>query len=160
MKRRDQLTISGNKKKSQRRGGITMTSLQSKIFLIGAAILVQLTGVLTFAVTLFAQELYWAKSPTGNGQGFGIAVDLSGNSYVTGVLAGNVFVAKYDNTGNLVWAANAGNGTGQDIAVDGSGNSYVTGELGGSDLFVAKYNSTGTLEWAKSVEAQVMTALP
>jgi hypothetical protein len=123
-----------------------MARLRAKIFVVGAAILMQLLGVLTFAATVFAQELFWAKSPTGNGQGFGIAVDLSGNSYVTGGLAGNVFVAKYDNTGNLVWAANAGNGTGQGIAVDGSGNSYVTGELGGSDLFVAKYKSDGSLD--------------
>jgi hypothetical protein len=162
MKRRDQLTSSGNKKKSQRKGGITMGRLRSKIFVVGAAILVQLMGVLTFAATLFAQELYWAKSAvegTGNGQGFGIAVDLSGNSYVTGVLAGNVFVAKYDNTGNLVWSPSAGgvgNGTGQGIAYGSCGPglavcSYVTGELGGSDLFVAKYDSNGALVWVKSV---------
>jgi acetyltransferase-like isoleucine patch superfamily enzyme len=154
MKRRDQLTSSGNKEKSQRRGGMTMIRLRSKILVVGAAILMPLLGVLSFAATLFAQELFWAKSPTGNGQGFGIAVDLSGNSYVTGGLAGNVFVAKYDKTGNLVWAPSAGgvgNGTGQGIAVDGSGNSYVTGQLGGSNLFVAKYNSTGALEWTRSV---------
>jgi Bacterial Ig domain/Beta-propeller repeat len=150
MKQRDQLTISGNKKKSQRKGGIMMAE---GIFVVGAAILMQLLGVLTFAATVFAQELYWVKSPgTGNGQGFGIAVDASGNSYVTGVIAtpGNdVFLAKYDSVGTLVWATSAG-GAGNDqgfgIAVDGSGNSYVTGVDSGN-IFVAKFDSTGTLVW-------------
>ena len=149
---------------------MTMARLRSKIFVVGAAILVQLLGVLTFAATVFAQELFWAKSPTGSAQGFGIAVDSSGNSYVTGTYAGtltfapgvaltsssgnDIFVAKYDTTSAAIWATSAG-GTGNDsghgIAVDGSGNVYVTGQLGGSNLFVAKYDSTGTLVWATSV---------
>jgi hypothetical protein len=152
-----------------------MTSLQSKIFLVGAAILVQLLGLLTFAATIFARELYWAQSPgngqgfPGNGQGFAVAVDSSGNSYVTGAYSGtmtfapgvtltavnlsDIFVAKYDSTGTAVWATSAG-GTGNDgghgIAVDGDENSYVTGQLGGSTLFVAKYNSNGILVWITS----------
>ena len=65
-----------------------MERLRSKIFVVGAAILVQMLGVLTFAATVFAQELFWAKSPTGSAQGLGIAVDSSGNSYVTGTYAG------------------------------------------------------------------------
>jgi hypothetical protein len=81
-------------------------------------------------------------------QGFGIAVDSSGNIYVTGCaqstnfptasplqarLAGgqNVFVAKLNPTGSaLVYSTYLG-GTGADqsfgIAVDSSGNAYVTG---------------------------------
>jgi Bacterial Ig domain/Beta-propeller repeat/Thrombospondin type 3 repeat len=163
MKRRDQLTSSGNKKKSQRRGGITMARLQSKIIMVGVAILVQLLGVLTFAGTLFAQELYWANTPTGVGSnGLGVAVDSSGNSYVTGnyttppasnppgtltfapgvtvtAPSGNgsdIFVAKYDSSGTALWGTRAG-GTGNDggdrIAVDGSGNSYVTAHLVGTN---------------------------
>ena len=128
-------------------------------------------------------------------QGLGIGVDGSGNSYVTGFFQGtatfgpgeanettltsadgdNVFVAKYDSTGALVWAKRAG-GTGVDrgsgIAVDGSGNSYVTGRFQGTatfgpgeanettltsadedNVFVAKYDSTGALVWAKQAVA-------
>jgi Bacterial Ig domain/Beta-propeller repeat/Thrombospondin type 3 repeat len=89
MKRRDELTNAGNKEKSQRRGGITMARLRSKIFMVGAALFVQLLGILTFAATLFAQELSWVRNPgPGNAQGFGIAVDSLGNSYVTGTYSG------------------------------------------------------------------------
>jgi hypothetical protein len=76
--------------------------------------------------------------------GNGIALDGSGNAYVTGwspglnfrttpgaVLtgsAGGAFVAKLNATGSaLVYAAQLGDGKGSSIAVDGSGNAYVTG---------------------------------
>jgi len=52
--------------------------------------------------------------------------------------AGDIFVAKYNPSGDLVWARQAG-GSGFDvgfcIAVDGSGNSYVTGKFSGSATF-------------------------
>ena len=153
-------------------------------------------------------SIVWAKRAggTGSDSGLGIAVDGSGNSYVTGdfrdsatfgpgetnettLISGagpfdfDIFVAKYDASGELVWAKRAG-GTGdfdidqgRGIAVDGSGNSYVTGLFEGSatfgpgesnettltsvgpspspsggdsfDIFVAKYDASGALVWAK-----------
>ncbi len=136
-------------------------------------------------------DLMWAKRAGGSGStsndvGFGIAVDVNGNSYVTGFFPGSatfgldeleqttltstgdidIFVAKYNSSGDLVWAKKAG-GSGGDmgagIAVDVNGNSYVTGyfegsatfggttltSAGGGDLFVVKYNSSGILEWVK-----------
>jgi Ca2+-binding RTX toxin-like protein len=101
----------------------------------------------------------WARQAGGTSfdRGRGIAVDNSGNSYVTGVFSGtatfgpgeanettltsagsDVFVAKYDSTGALVWAKQAGGtseDSGQGIAVDGSGNSYVTGQFDGTATF-------------------------
>ncbi|MGB2984885.1 MAG: IPTL-CTERM sorting domain-containing protein [Phycisphaerae bacterium] len=131
-----------------------------------------------------AGNVGWAESAGGTDTdvGAGIAVDASGNSYVTGWFGGtatfgtftltsvgdvDVFVAKYDSAGNVVWAESAG-GTdfdqGYGIAVDGSGNSDVTGYFGGTatfgtitltsagglDVFVAKYDSAGNVVWAES----------
>jgi len=91
-------------------------------------------------------------------EGYGIAVDGSGNAYVTGytqstdydVTAGafqttnggnkNVFVTKLNATGSgLVYSTYIGGSgvdEGRDIAVDGSGNAYVTGYTQSTDYDV------------------------
>lgn len=93
----------------------------------------------------------WAKNigSTGTDYGQSIAVDDSGNSYITGYFNGtadfnpdtgtanltsfgldDIFFAKYDANGNYLWAKSIG-GSGYDrgtnILVDGSGNILVTG---------------------------------
>ena len=152
---------------------------------------------LPMSQALWAQDLLWAKRAGGTNteNALGIAVDGAGNSYVTGIFGSfssatfgpgetnettltsagfeDIFVAKYDASGALVWAKRAG-GTGLDvgvgIAVDGSGNSYVTGFFrdsatfgpgetnettltsagdGLGTIFVAKYDASGDLVWAK-----------
>ncbi|MGE3471515.1 MAG: SBBP repeat-containing protein [Vicinamibacterales bacterium] len=146
-----------------------------------------------------AQFLDWAKQ-AGDASGLGgisvegaeaVAADAAGFSYVTGTFRGqatfgvgepnetvltgvagqDIFVAKYDPAGALVWARGAGaDGGAQDwafgIAVDAAGNSYVTGWLnlfaslgdfgGGVTLtdpgpFVVKYDSGGTAQWATTL---------
>jgi len=134
--------------------------------------------------------LLWAKRAGGTSfseEGKGISVDGSGNSYVTGIFGNNatfgpgegnetilpaaggsdIFVAKYDTNGALVWATGVGGmntDTATGIGVDGAGNSYVTGyfststtidgtvlnSVGGEDIFVAKFDGNGTPLWANS----------
>jgi uncharacterized repeat protein (TIGR01451 family) len=107
--------------------------------------------------------------------GMGIAVDASGNSYVTGYTMGtlpgspdtnaggqDVFVAKYDTAGDQLWVHQFGSAlddVGNAIAVDTSGNSYLAGQTDGAlpgapeppagnlDAFVAKYDTAGILLW-------------
>lgn len=143
-------------------------------------------------INVFSQapSWVWAQSAGGNfsEEATSVAVDAIGNSYITGyfgntftgytcafgstvltnVNSNDVFIAKYDPAGVLLWAKSAG-GTNDDrgkgIAVDASGNVYITGQFGstsitfdtitvsstgGYDIFIAKYNSAGNVIWAKN----------
>ena len=107
--------------------------------------------------------LQWVRSAggTSDDRGRGIAVDASGNVYITGYYSGtatfsgvsltsaggsdNVYVAKYNSSGALFWVRSAG-GTlydeGSDIAVDASGNVYITGIYSGTATFASGVSLT------------------
>jgi hypothetical protein len=93
-----------------------------------------------------------------------IAVDPSGNVYVTGWSIGSTSgydycTVKYDGGGNELWVARHDGGTNNRdsanaIAVDTSGNVYVTGyawgAAGGIDYCTIKYNSAGVEQWVRN----------
>jgi uncharacterized protein (AIM24 family) len=102
-----------------------------------------------------------------------MCLDNSGNVFITGWLDEgtntDIFIAKYDNSGNLQWgklAGGSGDDKGNDITVDSSGNVYVTGDFsgtvdfsgsgavktsaGGTDIFITKYSTSGNLQFVQT----------
>ena len=115
--------------------------------------------------------------------GSDICTDPEGNVYVYGVIKNtatfdgitlvshggvDLFLAKYDSLGNILWAVNAG-GVNDEVAgglaLDEQGNVLITGKImgdayfgadtladpvpGGSDVLLAKYDAEGNFIWAK-----------
>jgi endonuclease V-like protein UPF0215 family len=114
----------------------------------------------------------WANSygDTSFDLGYGIAVDSSGNSYITGNFFGTVdfgggdvtsaggsdiFVLKLNSSGTFQWVKTFGSASsdyGYGIAVDSSGNSYATGpffltvDFGGGDVTSAGFSDIFVLK--------------
>lgn len=131
----------------------------------------------------------WAKSAggTGSDDAWSISHDALGNVYVTGGFNGTatfgsttltstggreMFIAKYDPSGTVLWAQSGGS-TGSDrgtaIVTDANGNSYVTGYFDAwsgagtfgtqtvsttsntYDMYVAKYDANGVCLWITGI---------
>ncbi|AWV99546.1 SBBP repeat-containing protein [Arcticibacterium luteifluviistationis] len=132
-------------------------------------------------------HLLWVKAFGGETSGdycqaLSVTVDDLGLVYITGSFLGtalfgdisvnsvggtDIFVAKYNSYGVLLWVRSAGGPSGDyaySVAVDGTGNVYITGtyygsvtfgvttfrSVGSTDIFIAKYNTYGILEWAET----------
>ena len=130
----------------------------------------------------------WAKTSVSSGDegGRSTCTDSMGNVYVSGYFTGatiafdstnlintstsgykDIFLVKYDATGNVLWAKSAGgsdNDESNKICIDLLGNIYVVGQFysstitfngttltnggsTGSDLFIAKYDGMGNIIW-------------
>ena len=107
----------------------------------------------------------WVRRYNGPGnswdEAYAIALDNSGNAYVTGGSVGSgasydYATVKYDSSGVEQWVARYnGPGNWRDyawaIALDNSGNVYVTGGSWGSGTFhdyaTVKYDSSGVVQW-------------
>ncbi|MEC4987029.1 MAG: hypothetical protein SAJ37_22280 [Oscillatoria sp. PMC 1068.18] len=131
--------------------------------------------------------LLWAKQIAGENseQGRGISSDRANNVLVTGQFTGtinlsgkqltsrsqqkDIFLAKYDPNGNILWAKSFG-GWGEDygrgVAADERGNIYFTGvfsnqvefdnytlnsRAGSRDLFLAKADPNGKILWVRQM---------
>jgi len=133
-----------------------------------------------------AGDILWAKGAGGgsNDEGYSLSSDPSGNIYLAGYFTqpanfgtikltsagqADMFLAKYDPSGNVLWAKGAG-GKGDDrstgLQTDASGNSYITGFYTGDSIsfgqilipndsvdnsFIAKYDTDGKVIWAKGI---------
>ncbi len=106
-------------------------------------------------------------------RGQSIAVDTSGNVYLSGYTGGTLpgqsssggrdaYVRKYDTSGTELWTRQFGtsaNDYGYGVATDGGGNAYISGytedtlpdqsSLGGRDAFVRKYDAAGSELWTR-----------
>ena len=154
-------------------------------------------GVSGFFIAKFDPNgnILWLKGAGSSGYkswGQSITVDHKGNIYVTGdyedvftlgsysfpspvPLTADVFIAKYDPNGNVIWVKNATtpnniaqtwnhNFAMESITTDELNNVYVagyaqdtiifgsyilkSGGLGSNDVFLVKYDSNGNLQWA------------
>lgn len=109
-----------------------------------------------------AGGLVWQKTYAGSSHpayAQAIAVDSTGNIYVTGYYASassadqNATLLKFDPTGNLLWQRSWGGSNpdqGSSLALDSAGNVYVAGSTnsfgaGGADAFLLKFTSAGSL---------------
>jgi hypothetical protein len=131
-------------------------------------------------------NILWAKGAGGgsNDEGYALSSDNAGNIYLAGYFTqpanfgsvkltsagqADMFIAKYDPSGNVLWAKRAG-GKGDDRATglqtDATGNSYITGFFTNDSIsfgqilipndsvdnsFIAKYDTDGNVIWAKGI---------
>lgn len=137
-------------------------------------------------------NVLWAKDALGNAEVYSIKSDFGGNIVAVGGFRGgslilgttmltnannssytdDIFIAKYDSIGNVIWAKSAGSANhdvAKSVSIDLSGNLYLAGGYGGTmisfdtitltnssspspeyDMFLAKYNSAGNVIWVKT----------
>jgi len=176
----------GNSATTDAAGNLYVTGSYYSSITFGTTTLTNAGSIDIFIVKYDAMgNVIWAKGAGGVDDEYSnsLSTDSLGNIYVTGYytsasltfgastitnLGGqDIFIAKYDASGNALWAKGAG-GAGSDnpncISTDASGNVYVSGyydspsiisgattltNAGGVDVFIIKYDASGNVLWAK-----------
>jgi len=134
-----------------------------RTFLFGCA-----ASLVMASLTQAQIQKYWARYQNGTGNsedyGYGLAVDASGNSYVTGGATNalgvtEIVLVKYNSAGQKKWvvtypAPGGGPDYGNKVAIDPAGNVIVGGDSVGIgtdyDLTTLKYDPQGNLLWARN----------
>lgn len=173
----------------------TISALHSLDRTRPGALTVAIFGFAALALPVQAQpELLWVRTADGadSDVAFGVAAEPSGGAYISGGFHGTVdldgdgttditsvgdqdiFLARYDAEGTLLWARSAGGidfDEGYRVATAPDGGAYLTGSFDGSadfdgdgvpdvtgiddaDAFLAHYGADGSLLWVRATGAE------
>ncbi|MES2140880.1 MAG: T9SS type A sorting domain-containing protein [Bacteroidota bacterium] len=167
-------------------GNVYLTGMYKDSALFGSTLLSSPLGYFNIFLAKYAPDgsLIWVKDAGGDYDdvAWAITLDNADKIYITGEFnasayfdsiqlittgQGNIFVACYNNSGNVEWVTSAGGplvDRARGIGCDGT-NIYITGQfsmsanfgaysvtgIDSSEIFMAKLNNTGGFEWAVSV---------
>jgi hypothetical protein len=163
-------------------------------FRINASFLLCIIFLFLLNVSSYAQDssYEWAEMISGNllDESFSIAADEDGNCYVTGIFNGSadigdttlvargatdIFLVKYDPSGEIIWIRQAGGKEDDDsyaIHISQDGYCYLTGSFADTaffendslfcfdnnifyfDIFLAKYTLDGYIVWVRQAGEQ------
>jgi hypothetical protein len=120
-------------------------------------------------------NLKWTSQLGGNADYWsnGVSADAVGGVYITGQMegslgganpGGDIFLSRYDTTGNLQWTKELKLSTtfkswSNGVSTDGLGGVYIAGyteghSLDADDVFVSRYDSAGNLQWTRQLNTK------
>lgn len=179
-------------------GNVVATGRVKSNSIFGSGTNIQSPPMIGIETDVFAAKydpngnLIWVVRHGGKQPDWGrcISSDINGNVFVAGDycdtayfeqdtvigignnLNRNIFLVKYDSTGQTQWVKSAGNSAGYSraygVCTDEFGNSYITGHISGPSNFdgvsfgltgknipfVAKFNQAGNCLWVKHINCQ------
>ena len=187
----------GNSVSTDANGNVfTIGNFQTSAMVIGNYTLTNTNNSGVSSDVFFAKydamgNVLWAKSIKGDSsdKGLSIVIDAAYNIYITGsfssptitldtkiltntsVGSDEIFIAKYNSAGNIIWAKSYGgssNDFGNAIITDAANNLYITGNFksqsftidtytltsdtsSNGDMFIAKFDTSGNALYAMSV---------